>query len=157
MGMILLSSEEREKNTFGGNKDMFLGTLDDDAWRKFLKEFNQEVGSETTLDKFKDELWDAVLKFGEPLLMGTGLDEKARKELLSKLVELRKARSRTRDDKCKDSSTLKQKTVDKIVDDVKGDKVGTINMIKSINILKARAGGGGKSWKGWIQTENSNQ
>ena len=139
--MIPLSSEERGKNKFEGNKDMFLGTLDDDAWRKFLKEFNQEVGSETTLDKFKDELWDAVVKFGEPLLMGTGLDEKARKELLSKLVELRKARSRTRDDKCKDSSTLKQKLADKIVDDVKGDKVGTSNMIKSINILKARAGG----------------
>ena len=156
MGMILLSSEEREKNTFEGNKDIILGTLDDDAWRKFLKEFNQEVGSETTLDKFKDELWVAVVKFGEPLLMGTGLDDKARKELLSKLVELRKARSRTRDEKCKDSSTLKQKTVDKINDDVKRDKVGTSKMIKSINILKARAGGG-KIWKGWMQTERSNQ
>ena len=84
---------------------------------------------------------DTVVKFGEPLLMGTGLDQKARKELLSKLVELRKARSRTRDDKCKDSSTLRQKTVDKLIDDVKGDEVGTSNMIKSINILKARAGG----------------
>ena len=126
MGMILLSSEEREKNTFEGNKDMFLGTLDDDAWRKFLNEFNQEVGSETTLDKFKDELWDTVVKFGEPLLMGTGLDEKARKELLSKLVELRKSRSRTRDKKCKDRSTLKQKTVDKIVDVVKGKTLGLV-------------------------------
>ena len=141
MGMILLSSEEREKNTFEGIKDMFLGTLEDDAWQKFLKEFNQEVGSETTLDKFKDELWDTVVKFGEPLLMGTGLDEKARKELLNKLIELRKAQSKTRDEKCEDSSTLKQKTVDKIVDDIKGDKVGTSNMIKSTNILKARAGG----------------
>ena len=56
MGMILLSSEEREKNTYEGNKDMFLGTLEDDAWQNFLKEFNREVGSETTLDKFKDEL-----------------------------------------------------------------------------------------------------
>ena len=141
MGMILLSSEEREKNTFEGNKDMFLGTLDADAWRKFLDEFNQEVGSETTLDKFKDELWDTVVKFGEPLLMGTGLDEKSRKELLNKLIELRKARSRTRDEKCEDSSTLKQKTVDKIIDDIKGDKVGTSNMIKNTNILKARAVG----------------
>ena len=141
MGMILLSSEEREKNTFEGNKDMFLGTLEDDAWQKFLKEFNQEVGSETTLDKFKDELLDTVVKFGEPLLMGTGLDEKARKELLNKLIELRKSRSKTRDEKCEDSSNLKQKTVDKIVDDIEGDKVGTSNMIKSTNILKARAGG----------------
>ena len=88
------------------------------------------------------------MKFGEPLLIGTGLDEKARKELLNKLIELRNSRSKTREEKCEDSSTLKQKTVDKIVDDTKGDKVGTSNMIKSTNILKARVGGG-KSWKGW--------
>ena len=141
MGMILLSSEEREKNTFEGNRDIFLGSLKDDAWQEFLEEFNQEVGSETTLDKFKEELWDTVVRFGEPLLIGTGLDEKARKELLSKLVELRNSRSKTREEKCEDSSTPKQKTVDKIVDDIKGDKVGTSNMIKSTNILKARAGG----------------
>ena len=141
MGLILLSSEEREKNTFEENRDMFLGSLKDDAWQEFLKEFNQEVGSETTLDKFKEELWDTVVKFGEPLLIGTGLDEKARKELLNKLIELSNSRSKTREEKCEDSSTLKQKTVDKIVDDIKGDKVGTSNMIKSTNILKARAGG----------------
>ena len=93
MGMILLSSEEREKNTFEGNRDMFLGSLKDDAWQEFLKEFNQEVGSETTLDKFKEELWDTVVKFGEPLLIGMGLDEKARKELL------RNSRSKTREEK----------------------------------------------------------
>ena len=29
---------------------------------------------------FKEELWDTVVKFGEPVLMGTGLDEKAIKE-----------------------------------------------------------------------------
>ena len=81
------------------------------------------------------------MKFGEPVLMGTGLDEKARKELLSKLMELRKSRPMTRDEKCEDSSTLKQKTVDKINGDIKGDKVGTSNMIKNTNILKARAGG----------------
>ena len=141
MGMILLSSKEREKNTFEGNRDMFLGSLKDDAWQEFLKEFNQEVGSETTQEKFKEELWDTVVKFGEPLLIGTGLDEKARKELLNKLIELRNSRSKTREEKCEDSSTLKQKTVDKIVGDIKGDKVGTSNMIKSTNILKARAGG----------------
>ena len=141
MGMILLSSEEREKNTFEGNRDMFLGSLKDDAWQEFLKEFIQEVGSETTLDEFKEELWDTVVKFGEPLLIGTGLDEKARKELLNKLIELRNSRSKTREEKCEDSSTLKQKTVDKIVDDTKRDKVGNSNMIKSTNILKARAGG----------------
>ena len=106
------------------------------------------MGSETTLDKFKDELWDTVVKFGEPLLMRTGLDEKARKELLNKLIELRKSRSKTRDEKCEDSSTLKQKTVDKIVDDIKGDKVGTSNMIKVLISLRLEQGGG-NSWKGW--------
>ena len=46
-------------------------------------------------------------EFAEPLLMGTGLDEKARKELLSKLVELRRAQPMTRDDECKYSSETK--------------------------------------------------
>ena len=141
MGMILLSSEESEKNTFEGNKTMFLGTLDENAWREFLREFNREVNSEITLDNFKEELWNTVVKFGEPVLMGTGLDEKARGELLSKMVELRKAPLKTKEDECKDSSTLKQKTVNKLVEAVRGDKVETSNIIKSTNILKARAGG----------------
>ena len=88
--------------------------------------------------------------------MGTGLEEKARGELLSKMVELRKASRKTKEDKCKDSSTLKQKTDNKIIDSVMGNKVGTSNIIKSTNILKARAGGG-KSWKGWMETMKSNQ
>ena len=58
---------------------MFLETLDEKAWREFLKEFNQETKSETTLDNFKEELWNTVVKFGEPVLMGTGLDEKQEK------------------------------------------------------------------------------
>ena len=91
MGMILLSAEEREKYTFYGNNTMFLGTLDENAWREFLREFSREVNSEITLDDFKEELWDTVVKFGEPVLMGIGLEEKARGELLSKMVELRKA------------------------------------------------------------------
>ena len=33
--------------------------------------------------------------------MGTGLDEKARKELLSKMVELRETRQKTGDGECK--------------------------------------------------------
>ena len=110
MGMMFLSAEKREKNTFEGNRDAFLGTLDADAWRRFLSDFNREVDDDTTLDDFKEELWDTVVKFGEPILMGTGLEEKARGELLSKMVELRKAPRKTREDKCKDSSTPKQKT-----------------------------------------------
>ena len=41
MGMILLTTEESKKNTFEGNKSMFLGTLDEKAWREFLSDFNQ--------------------------------------------------------------------------------------------------------------------
>ena len=123
MGMILLSSEESEKNTFEGSKTMFLGTLDENAWREFLREFNREVNSEITLDNFKEELWSTVVKFGEPVLMGTGLDEKARGQLLSKMVELRKAPLKTKEDECKDSSTLKQKTVNKIIECVGGIKL----------------------------------
>ena len=141
MGMIFLSAERREKNTFEGNRDAFLGTLDEDAWRKFLSDFNREVDDDTTLDDFKEELWDTVVKFGEPALMGTGLEEKARGELLSKMVELRKASRKTKEDKCKDSSTLKQKIDNKIIEHVRGDKVGISSIIKSTNILKARAGG----------------
>ena len=141
MGTILLSAEEREKNTFEGSKTMFLGTLDEDAWREFLSEFNREVNDEITLDDFKEELWDTVVKFGEPVLMGTGLEEKARGELLGKMVELRKASLKTKEDECKDSSTLKQKTVNKIIESVRGDKVENSNIIKSTNILKAGARG----------------
>ena len=96
------------------------------------------MNDEITLDDFKEELWDTVVKFGEPVLMGTGLEEKARGELLSQMVALRKASRKTKEDECKDSSTLKQKTDNKIIESVKGDKV---EIIKSTNILKARAGG----------------
>ena len=85
MGMILLSAKESKKNAFEGNKWMFLDTLDEKALREFLSEFNQKAKTEATLESFKEELWDTVVKFGEPILMGTGLDEKARKELLSRM------------------------------------------------------------------------
>ena len=85
---------------------MFLGTLDEKARREFLSEFIQETKNETTLDDFKEELWNTAVKFGEPVLMRTGLDEKTRKELLSKIVKLRETRQKTKDDECKDSSTL---------------------------------------------------
>ena len=120
MGMIFLSAERREMNTFEGNRDAFLGTMDEDAWRRFLSNFNREVNDETTLDDFKEELWDTMVKFEEPVLIGTGLVEKARGELLSKMVELRKASRKTKEEKCKDSCTLKKKTDNKIIKSVKG-------------------------------------
>ena len=39
------------------------GTLDEDAWRELLSDFNREVDGEITLDDFKEELWDTVVKF----------------------------------------------------------------------------------------------
>ena len=43
MGMVLLTEEVREKNTFEGNIGMFLSTLDEEAWQRFLSEFNQRM------------------------------------------------------------------------------------------------------------------
>ena len=120
---------------------MFLSTLDEKAWREFLSEFNQKAETEDTLDNFEEELSETVVKFGEPVLMGTGLDEKAIKELLDKMIKLRETEQKTKDDECKDSSTLKQKTDDKMIEGVRGVKVKANNMIKDTNILKARAGG----------------
>ena len=155
MEMKLLSAEESKRNAFEGNKWMFLNTLDEKAWREFLSEFNQKVKSETTLEEIKEELWDTVVKFGEPVLLGSGLDEKAREELLSKMIKLREDERKTKDDACIDSSTLNKKTDDKIIKIERDDKSKTSNMIKDTNILKAREGGG-KSWKGWTGVKKSN-
>ena len=54
MGMILLSAEESKKNTFEGNKWMFLSKLDEKAWREF---FNQKVETEASLESYKEELY----------------------------------------------------------------------------------------------------
>ena len=54
------------------DKWMFVNTLDEKAWQDFLIEFNQKVGREAKLEDLKEELWSTVVKFGEPVLMGTG-------------------------------------------------------------------------------------
>ena len=64
MGMKLLSTKEGKKNAFEGNKWMFLNTLDEKAWRDYLSEFNQRGKSETTLEDFKEELWNTVVNSG---------------------------------------------------------------------------------------------
>ena len=115
MGMILLSAEESKKNAFEGIKWMFLNTLDEKAWQDFLSEFNQRLKSETMLEEFKEELWNTVVMFGEPVLMGTGLDENARKELLGKMIKLREPEQKTKADACKDNSTLNKKSDYKLI------------------------------------------
>ena len=81
-----------------------------------------------------------MVKFGELVLMGNGLDKKARKELLSKMIKLRETEQKTKDDACKNSSTLNKKTDDKIIKVERDDENKTINMTKDINTLKARKG-----------------
>ena len=141
MEMLLLSAEERKKNTFEGNKWMFLDMLDEKAWQDFLSEFNQRVGRETKLEDFKEELWSTVMKFG-----------KARKELLEKMISLMELKQKTEANPCKDSSTLNEKTDDNGIRIGMGDKNRTSNMIKNINILKAREEGGkSRRNKIWIK------
>ena len=142
MVMILLRAKESKKNAFESNEWMFLNTLDEKAWQDFLSEFNQRVKSETALDDFKEELWNTVVNFGELVLMGTGLDEKARKELLGRMISLREPEQKTKADACTDCSTLNKKTDNKVIKVERDDKNKTSKMIKDINILKAREGGG---------------
>ena len=100
-------------------------------WLEILSEFNQKAGTEDTLESFKEELWDTVVMFGERVLMDTGLDEKARKELLDKMIKLRETEQKTKDDERKDSSTLKQKIDDKMIK-VRGEEKGSsVNSDKS--------------------------
>ena len=74
---------------------------------RFLERVRPESKERDYAEDFKEELWNTVVKFGEPVLMGTGLDEQARKELLGKMLKLREMKLNTKDDACKNSSTLK--------------------------------------------------
>ena len=142
MGMVLLADEAREENTFQGIKYMLLSTLDEEAWRSFLDEFNQRVENKVGVDYFKEELWNTVVKFGEPVLIATRLDEKGRKGLLEKMIGLRKQKQDAGANPCKDSSTLNIKTDVKKISVEVDDKSKTSKMIKNTNIPKAREGGG---------------
>ena len=64
----------------------------------------------TEFGDFKEELWNTVMGFGEPVLIGTVLDEKARGELLEKMVRLREQKQSAEDKSYKDSSTPIEKT-----------------------------------------------
>ena len=77
--------------------------------RSFMDEFNQRVENKVRIDAFKKELWNTVLKFGEPVLIATGLDKKRRKGLLEKMIGLRKQKQDAVANPCKNSSTLNKK------------------------------------------------
>ena len=72
------------------------------------------------------------------------------------MVKLREEEQETKEDSCKDSSTLNKKTDDKMIKVERDVKNKAIKMIKDIKILKAREGGG-KSWKGLTGIKKSNQ
>ena len=61
------------------------------------------------VDDFKEELWSTVVKFVEPVLIATGLDEKVRKGLLEKTIGLRKKKQDAGANPCKDKSNLNKK------------------------------------------------
>ena len=54
IGMVLLSNEVSDKNTFEGNNWMSSNTLDEKAWQSFLREFNQTVERKAKLEEFKE-------------------------------------------------------------------------------------------------------
>ena len=147
MGMVLLTDEVKEKNAFEGNKGFFLSMLDKEAWQSFLSEFNQRLENKAKVDNFKEELWDTVVKFGEPVLTGTGLDEKVRKELLEKMIGLRKQKQ--------DTGANPKKLIKKISVEV-DDKNKTSIIIKDTIIFKAREGRG-KTRRKRIWTKKSSQ
>ena len=144
MGMVLLTDKVREKNTFEGNKGMFLSTLDEEAWQSLLSDINQRVENKANVEDFMEELWVTVVKFGEPFLIGTGLDENVRKELLEKKIGPRKQKQDTGAKPCKDSTTLSKKNDDRKISVEVDDKNKTSIMIKDINILKGEARVGGR-------------
>ena len=75
-----------------------------------MSKFNQKVERKIEVDEFKEEMWDTVVGFGEPMLMVTGLDEKAREELPSKMIHMPETRAKIAPKSYKDSSTLKKKS-----------------------------------------------
>ena len=140
MTMILLSAEGKEKNTFEGNKTMFLNTLDQEGWQEFLSKIIRKLERKVEVDEFKEEWRDTVVEFGEPIMMGTGLDKAAREYLLNKVVHIRETRPNAEPKPCKDSSTLKKKKERKEVKAKSRDKDKSIFITEDIFIPKTREG-----------------
>ena len=89
------------------------------------------------VEEFKEELWDIVVKFGEPILMRTGLDKVAREELPRKMIHIQETRPKTEPKSCKDSSTLKMKSENKKLKTKLSNKDKPIIISKNITIPNA--------------------
>ena len=72
--------------------------------------------------EYGDEVWGTCL-------IGIGLDEKARKELLEKMISLREPKQKTEANPCNDSSTLNEKIDDNGIKIGMDDKNKTSKMI----------------------------
>ena len=73
IGRMFLNDESKEKNNFEGNKMAFLSTLGQKRWEKILLESNRKVKRKVDVEELKEDLWDIMVEFGEPIRMGTGL------------------------------------------------------------------------------------
>ena len=73
-----------------------------------MSEFSQKVKGKVRVDEFKEELWDSMVGFGEPVLIASGLDEKAREELLDEIIRLRDTKSMI---KIKDNNIFKTRGI----------------------------------------------
>ena len=85
------------------------------------------------VEEFKEELWDIVVEFGEPILMRTGLDKVTREEL----IHIQETRPKTEPKSCKDSSTLKMKSENKKLKTKLSNKDKPIIISKNITIPNA--------------------
>ena len=74
--------------------------------------------------------------------MATGLNKKAREELLDKMIHAREMKQSTEHESCKDNSTLREKIESKRVKTRIYDRNEPIIIIKNFNIPKTREGGG---------------
>ena len=88
------------KKTPSRKKGTFLNTLEQERSQKSMIGFNRKVERKVDVAEFKEELWDIVVEFGEPFLMGTGLDKEAREELLIKMIHTREPRPSTEPKSC---------------------------------------------------------
>ena len=93
------------------------------------------------------------MKFGEPVLMGTRLDEKAKKELREKMISLREPKQKTEANPCKDSSTVNKKLMIMKLGLELMIKIRLVIQLKILVSLRLEKGEGGKSRRNkiWIK------
>ena len=69
ISMVFLSNDSEEKNTIEKKNDV-LEYSGSRRMAKLLLEFNQNVKRNMDVEEFKEELWDIMVAFGEPIEIG---------------------------------------------------------------------------------------